>query len=262
LLPRRPSRLKLKRKLLRLLLQLPSLCRLLRQRQWRLCWKLRLRLLRLLPPLRRVPRPMRPAMDLSRRPAMRQHRFPRRLLQDRLLLLLRLKLLRHLPRPLRRCAVWLCHRPGRVRFIRLRRLRLFRLHRQPTLLVVPAFSGASRSSIAVRSPVRAVSRLARRVAVRVSSLASSRIRGLLDSSRAVPGPSIRPGLVLRLPALVVREHAQDVVRVLDLADLVLGVLALRVVRRRLRAKRRVLHDPPVRRVAVDASSIPRLKKAR
>jgi hypothetical protein len=130
------------------------------------------------------------------------------------------------------------------------------------LLVDPAFSAASLSSIAARSLGRAASRLVRRVAGRVNSLDSSRIRALLVSFRAVLVPSIQHALVLRLRALVDRVHGLGLVHDRDLADLAPEALALRVARHRLRARRRALRDPLARRVAVDASSIPRPKKAR
>jgi hypothetical protein len=195
-------------------------------------------------------------MELLPRQVMQPDRLPHRFL------LLRWRKLFRLPRPLRRFAVWLCRRPDRVRFTKLRRHRRFRLLRRPMLLVVPAFSAGSLSSIAVRSPGRAVSRLVRRAAARVSSPASSRIRALPASFRAVLGPSIPRAPVLHLPALEARVHVLGLVRVPDLVDLVLEALALPAAPRRLLVKRRALRDPRVRRVAVDASSIRRLKKAR
>ncbi len=130
------------------------------------------------------------------------------------------------------------------------------------LLVDPAFSAASQFSTAARSLGRAASRLVRRVAGRVNSLDSSRIRALLVSFRAVLVPSIQHALVLRLRALVDRVHGLGLVLDRDLADLAPEALALPAVRRRLRARLRALRVLLDRRVAVAVNNTPKPKKAR
>jgi hypothetical protein len=76
-------------------------------------------------------------------------------------------------------------------------------------------------------------------------------------------PNTLRALGLFLPAVpVVREHGLGLERGLGLARLVRADLVLRAERLRLRVKRRVRHDLPVRLAGAAVSSIQRPKKAR
>jgi len=132
------------------------------------------------------------------------------------------------------------------------------------MLPAREFSAASRSSIAVLKPGPAALRLDRR-AVR----ADSRIRALRGNSLALIRvdrvPSIPRVLVLPVLGRAVRE-ALAAVLALALAPVsalrVPVALALDQADLRLRVKLHALLVLPDRRVAVAASSTPRLKKAR